>query len=77
MLYKGAILLTFYRAIMIASEALAQLGLCLPLPGVELYGLSLNREKCRAVNENIGRFPLTGAKWEDNDFPMGMVTNEG
>lgn len=62
MLYQGMILLRFYRAIMIAREASAQLGLLLPLPGIKLYGLSLNREKCRAVNEKICRFPLLWAK---------------
>lgn len=53
MLYQGMILLRFYRAIMIASAASAQLGSLLPLRGIKLYGLSLNREKCRAVNEKI------------------------
>lgn len=46
---------------MIMSEALAQLGL-LPTSGIKLYGLSLNREKCRVVDEKVGRFPLAWAK---------------
>ena len=62
MLYQGVILLRFYRDIIIHSESPAQLGLPLPLPGVKLSGLSLNRKKYRAVNENICRFPLTWAR---------------